>query len=838
MLEGETGPVRGRATHRRRIALLAILSMARGRPVARERLIGLLWPENPSDGARHLLSESLYVLRKALGEKAIVAVGDEVALTAAEVGCDAAAFLEAVESGDPGGAVSLYRGPFMDGFYLSQADEFERWVEVERDRLARALAQALERLAEEEELGGDFLAAAGWWHRLVTHDPYSSRVVLRLMRSLETAGEHAAALRAAAEHTVFLRDDLGAHPDPAVPIYAERLRTAPTHGTIPPLPEPPPKPAAPEESRAAAAPLPAPEVWAADRTPAAAPVRRRRAWLAPAALLTALATAVTVGLAAVRGGGAAHSTAIAGEADPRHVAVLYFEDHSRGDTLRHIANDLTGRLIDELAHVPSLRVVSANGVRPFRDGNTPLDSVARALGVGTVVAGSVQGAGDRLHVVVRLLDPMSGRQLASRTVERRLGDLLALEAEVVRQAAEFLRPRMGREIRLRETSSGTRDAAARELFLRGRQRWEDATELSAGPNPLHADAVLRMLNDADSLLVSAAARDPRWADPHVVRGWVALAEYAHTPAREHASLFGKATASAERALALQPGDAGALELRGTARWRMVQLDAVPAGGDTNLLTRSAEGDLNAALSRDLSRAGAWATLSQLLRVQEGRLAEADVAAKRALAADEFLEDAPLIIERLYRSSVQLARFDVAGEWCSLGARRYPGDWRFLECQLTLLGYDGARPDMVLAWRLARQLDQLDPPETAVRAGRGYSPVFRRMLVARVAARAGLADSARAVSMRARAEVRGDPAQEGSQAADEAYVRLLLGERDSAIALLARHLRAQPRLRAQVASNVKFRALHTDPRFRRVVAGDAPARGGGSGDREERRRRPR
>lgn len=95
-----------------------------------------------------------------------------------------------------------------------------------------------------------------------------------------------------------------------------------------------------------------------------------------------------------------------------------------------------------------------------------------------------------------------------------------------------------------------------------------------------------------------------------------------------------------------------------------------------------------------------------------------------------------------------------------------------------------------------------------------------MAVAPVAARQGQADTARALSLLARAEVRGDSMLESSQAGDEAYVRLLLGERDSTIVLLGRMLAVQPRLRRQVAENVKFRSLHSDPRFRHLV-GEAP-----------------
>src|SRR5262245_59549033 len=80
LLVGPAGPVTGRAAYRRRLALLSILAVARGRPVGRERIIGLLWPDNPAEAARHTLSEALYVLRKELADDVFTTVGDEVAL--------------------------------------------------------------------------------------------------------------------------------------------------------------------------------------------------------------------------------------------------------------------------------------------------------------------------------------------------------------------------------------------------------------------------------------------------------------------------------------------------------------------------------------------------------------------------------------------------------------------------------------------------------------------------------------------------------------------------------------------------------------------------------------
>ncbi|HVH13783.1 MAG TPA: BTAD domain-containing putative transcriptional regulator, partial [Longimicrobium sp.] len=227
VLLGPDGPVSGRAAYKRRMALLAVFAVARGRPVGRERVIGLLWPEHATGPARHTLSESLYVLRRELGEDVFTTVGDEIALSPAALPSDVAAFQEALEQGRLEEGVAQYGGPLLDGFFVSDAPEFERWVDTERDRLARACGDALERLAEQAQASGSLLEAVTWWRRLAAHDPYSSRVALRLAQTLDAAGERGAALRACGVHAVRLREELGVEPDASLSDFVERLRAEP-----------------------------------------------------------------------------------------------------------------------------------------------------------------------------------------------------------------------------------------------------------------------------------------------------------------------------------------------------------------------------------------------------------------------------------------------------------------------------------------------------------------------------------------------------------------------------------------------------------------------------------
>ena len=491
--------------------------------------------------------------------------------------------------------------------------------------------------------------------------------------------------------------------------------------------------------------------------------------------------------------------------DPTHVAVLYFEDLSEGRTLRHVAGGLTEDLIDQLGQVDALRVISSSGVAAYRERSVPLDSIARTLGVGTIVTGSVGRSADRLRVAVRLIDAANGNQLRSQTLERPWGDLFVLRDAVAQQVSRFLREELGQEVQLRQRRAATGSVAAWELVQRAQRQWDDARALRVSGDEGGADALLAT---GDSLLARAEAYDPAWVEPVLLRGWLAA---------ERASLLGVGSGAprpfwirvglehAERALARRPAYPPALELQGTLlakQWLLTQ-----AGGGAGAVD-AAERDLRAAaVPANPSQGRAWSALSQLLQAR-GKVAEANLAAERAYRADAFLRDAAEIVYRLYYTSSDLDRQADALRWCSEGRARFPGDWRFAYCQLAMLLWPGGeRPDVDRAWGLVADLERLSTPaDRAV-----YTPRWH-LLVAGVLARAGRPDSARAVIGRSRAAAPNDPEMDYN----EAVARTLLGERARALSLLGSYLKAMPQVRDYLGADPAFRGLRDDPRFQALI----------------------
>ena len=227
---GNGSTLTGPATQRHRLALLALLASSRSRPQSRDKLVAWLWPERDVEHARNLLNQGVHALRRAIGEAGIISVQDELRLDPAAVACDVVAFEDAIAAGELERAIGLYTGPFLDGFHLPGASEFEHWADGERDRLRRSYARSLESLAEAAEERREWSSAVERWRGLVSEEPYNARVTLRLMRALDGAGDRAGALQQARLHTLLLQQEFEAGPDPDVVALADRLRTEPANG--------------------------------------------------------------------------------------------------------------------------------------------------------------------------------------------------------------------------------------------------------------------------------------------------------------------------------------------------------------------------------------------------------------------------------------------------------------------------------------------------------------------------------------------------------------------------------------------------------------------------------
>lgn len=557
-IEGEHGPLTGRAVQRRRLALLALLAVARGRGLTRDRVIGYLWPDADPERARHLLSDSVYRINQALDGDAVIAAGEDLRLNPDRLPSDVWEFGDAIEHGEWERAVTLHAAPFLDGFFVADSGEFDRWADIERERLFRDRSRALEALARSAEMGGDHVAAIRWWRTLAAADRFSSRVSLHLMRALEASGDRAAAVQHARVHSALVRSELGVEPDPEILHTEQRLRTAEradratevpamsarpedagvrvddgpdtdshAHGHVNPKTAGDDAPevvagALPADSRDAA---PSPQEVA--NTPIAE--RRHRSPLraiALAALLFAIVAAIAWRL----------TRELPPSLPPKEatsIAVLPFEDLSVDQDQEYFTDGITEELLVRLSRVEGLHVVGRTSSFAFKGRDVDVKEIAEQLGVTVVLGGSVLKSGDRLRIFAQLIDATNGYQLWSDRYELEQQDIFDIQDEIARAIVTRLRGRLAVESVQPETAVPTDDPAAYNLYLRGRFEWHKRTEQG--------------LRNAAEYLRQATSRSPTYA-----RAWAGLGDayavlgfYDYVPPAE---AFPRAAQAAIRAL--------------------------------------------------------------------------------------------------------------------------------------------------------------------------------------------------------------------------------------------------------------------------------------------------
>jgi adenylate cyclase len=550
------------------------------------------------------------------------------------------------------------------------------------------------------------------------------------------------------------------------------------------------------------------------------PFWRQPAYVAAAAVIVVLggglairdAVLVLPGEGGARAGAGALGSS-AGGPDPSTIAVLYLEDQTAGSELGYVADGLTEALINELSAVPSLEVISQNGSLQYKDSDLPRDSIARALGAGTVVTGSVDEVGDRLRVNVALTDGVSGAEFRRGSFQQPRDSLLELESDLAVEVSQFLREWIGPEVELRRTQRETESAAAWALLQRAERARKDG---EAALRREGRDALVAAFQAADSLLAEAETLDPRWTRPIVMRGQLDLRlgqVYASNPLRA-ADWIEEGFAQVDRAMEADPRNALGLETRGLLFYLKWALSLEPDASEAARLLVRAEEDLEAAVRIQPSLADAWNVLS-VVHSQKPDLVEAKICAQRAYEEDAFLSAAENVLWRLYATSYDLEQFPDAVQYCEEGRQRFPRSAAFVECELWLLASRALEPDVDRAWELLAVMDSL--------GGYGeedFTHLMARIVVGGVIARAGMMDSANAVWAESQGNPEVDPARE--LLGFEAVFRLQSGEEDEAMRLVKTYLTASPEHRTgwRWTSHWWWRGLQDNPEFQQLMGSGA------------------
>jgi DNA-binding SARP family transcriptional activator/TolB-like protein len=890
-----------------RCAVLLYLAMEREAP--RETVLGMFWPDSSPEQARHTLNQTLYELRRILGDDWVEMRGERLHVSD-RVEVDALEFTRAVERGDAPFALGLYRGEFLGGAPPATTRGFEGWADRWNARLGRLHRRASREAIDERVAAEDLAGAVQLARRWTDIDPLDDEAQHRLIELLALFGDRSEALRQYERYERLVREELDLEPLDETKELVAQIRSGGLNGNS--TSHVPDAEAAADTARddvshgdgqadddeargsdTALAPARPDTAGQKDRAPDAAdhgpdptfairvdgrpgdePGRLSRVWqqvrrrhvlpwtlayvaLALAAIeivrfgvtnygwspavqpqLPALlgigalaavvlawfhgaggrrpATPTEVGILAVLAlaaltvatvigdGGEPPTVAAVSRLSLARIAVLPFEDLSNRGDLAPLAGQITDALIDRLAQVPVLHVLPRYATTPFAGGTTPFDSIVNTLNAGAIVEGSVMRAGDDFQATVQLIDAASSVHMLSSTftVSVTQTDPAAAVAD---NASRALLNKLHSELSLRAMHARASSERAWDLFLHAR----NVATIEAGERAeLWKDdprAAVALLNQADSMLAQAEHLDPDWLDPTVLRATIETirARKTASPGQNYEpAATRRAVAHLDRVLRRNPEYVPALAERGLLRYHLGE-NAPAAKADT--LYNRAEADLRHAVRIDTLQAEAWYALSRIDH-RKNALNTSASDALRAVRADVFGEQTPLYAWQAFISYFNLEDRQQSEHWCNVLTQSQRASNQIKGyCNLFLMSaMPGVAPDVEGAWHWAQYFSL-----------REYGDMF----VAKTLARAGLADSARAV-------LRRDLAQPTDSilraiAYDAAHAWLLLGDRDRAIHYLRIYARLKPAAAQSLPRDWAFRPLWSDPDYQRLAGSAGP-----------------
>lgn len=221
----------------------------------------------------------------------------------------------------------------------------------------------------------------------------------------------------------------------------------------------------------------------------------------------------------------------------RSIAVLPFVDMSQGKDQEYFSDGISEELLNLLAQIPELRVISRSSAFAFKGKDTDIPTIAKQLNVAHVLEGSVRMAGKQVRVTAQLIDGRSDKHLWSETYDRPMDDIFAIQDEIAAAVVEQLKVKLlGAVPKARET-----DPKAYTLYLQGQ-----AIPLQA---PESFDKAIGLLKHALAI------------DPGYVAAWQALAvvygsqaAFGLVPAGDG---YRRSREAANKALALDPNSSQA-----------------------------------------------------------------------------------------------------------------------------------------------------------------------------------------------------------------------------------------------------------------------------------------
>jgi TolB-like protein/Flp pilus assembly protein TadD len=262
--------------------------------------------------------------------------------------------------------------------------------------------------------------------------------------------------------------------------------------------------------------------------------------------------------------------------DPRRVAVLPLSNVSPDPNDRYFADGMTEELISTISRIGELSVISRTSVMKYKDTTLSMGQIAKELGAGSILEGSIRKAGNRVRITAQLIQAERDKHLWSQRYDRDLTDVFAIQGDIAEQVADALKVQLLSKERQSIEKKATTSPEAYTLYLKGRYYWNERTDTSVRKAIKYFEEAVKAdpnfalaysgLADAYLILADYSWMDLGEAGERAMRYATRALEIDDALAEAHASLglalinswdFSSAERELKRAIELRPNYAAA-----------------------------------------------------------------------------------------------------------------------------------------------------------------------------------------------------------------------------------------------------------------------------------------
>ncbi len=222
----------------------------------------------------------------------------------------------------------------------------------------------------------------------------------------------------------------------------------------------------------------------------------------------------------------------------KSIAVLPFENFSDEKENAYFADGIQDDILTNLSKIGDLKVISRTSVMPYRGKTSNVREIGRALGVSTILEGSVRRSGNRVRINVQLIDANNDEHIWASDYDRDLTDVFAIQTDLAEKITDALKAKLSPSEKASMEKKPTQNNEAYLAFVRAHDLWTSSHDETD------------KLKEGEQLYQRAVDLDPKFA--------LAYARYSQLESWFVHSIEGssgrkeKARELAKQALALQP----------------------------------------------------------------------------------------------------------------------------------------------------------------------------------------------------------------------------------------------------------------------------------------------